>query len=795
MNDTRLSLRFKLLRIVGLTLIVAIVVSGVALLAFSRLEAHNNTNDDLRLIGDILAEKVSFGLSLGQSYADEVRENLESARHHNDIARVCLYQRDSKLYASYLAADVGDSCLSNFQPQAHLQTSHAFTRHQTIYTPVSLDGETFGHLIIESTGNSLQRQFLLTSLAIFGALFVAVMLAYLFGSRQLNRSLQPLSELSKLGERIAANPLNSERAKKRSNDEVGDLVDTINHMLDVFRIENQKLKSSETTFRTLAENSPVGVFLRNSPKNYDYVNPAWTKITGLNEEHANNFSDFIDSEYKRRYIESMSKLQHGQLFVQAEFEFLHYTGDYRYLQEHVSIVREGKRTFYVGTLVDVTDLKKAQNELEKLAYYDPLTHLPNRRFLSDHLKYAFASAEKKQLKIAAFMMDLDNFKRVNDSLGHDAGDRLLSRTAESLRSAVFREDVVARMGGDEFLVLVEGIENINSVEFICKRLLSAMKTDTANEVASLAVSGSIGVALYPDDASTPEELLRFADMALYNSKEGGGNSFSCYSAKLDEEIREQIRLEQKLRHAIDHREIDVFLQPQYQSKNLQACWAEALVRWIDKDEGFIPPSKFIPIAEDSGLIHELGKFVLDRVCEILSQHEKELARLGIEGISVNLSAQQFFSSSLETEIGRTLKKYSINPAQVEFELTESTVTDDMDRAIEIMASLRDVGCRLSIDDFGTGYSSLSYLKRFPITSLKIDRSFVIDLPEDDNDREITCAIINLAHNLGMTVVAEGVETKAQADFLAKHGCEYLQGFYLAKPQSIDDLLSSGKFNK
>ncbi|WP_370980253.1 EAL domain-containing protein [Agaribacterium sp. ZY112] len=788
----RQSLRFKLLRIVGLTLISAIIVSGLILLAFGREDAQKNTRNDLYVIANILAEKVSFGLSLGSQYSEEVSEALSSARHHQDITRVCLYQKDGALHSSFVSNAALGNCMSSFelnkQRQRHQNKGHR--NAHIIQIDVILQGEHLGQLIIESSGKSLDRSVLFMGFSIFGALFVSVLLAYIFGSRQLSRSLQPLYELSRVGERIADNPLSSERAQKRSNDEVGDLVDAINHMLDVFSLENQKLKSSEATFRALTENSPVGVFLRSSPKNFDYINKAWTKITGLNEEHADSFSDFIESEYKRQYIERISKLQHGQLFVQTEFEFLHYTGDYRYLQEHVSIVREGNRIFYIGTLVDVTALKSAQNELETLAYYDPLTNLPNRRFLNDHLKYAFASAEKKNNKIAAFIMDLDNFKRVNDSLGHDAGDRLLERSAARVREAVFREDVVVRMGGDEFLVLVEGIENLNSVEFICKRLLKALKTETKDELTVIPVSGSIGVALYPDDASTPEELLRFADMALYNSKEGGGNSFACYSSKLDEEIREQIRIEQKLRHAIEHREIDVHLQPQYKADTLEACWAEALVRWFDKDEGFISPAKFIPIAEDTGLIHDLGAFVLDRVCEILRDHGEALRDRGIAGISVNLSGQQFFSSTLEADIGETLKKYGISPALVEFELTESTVTDDMDRAIEIMAALRDVGCQLSIDDFGTGYSSLSYLKKFPITSLKIDRSFVMDLPENNNDREITCAIINLAHNLGMTVVAEGVETREQADFLGENKCEYLQGYYLAKPQSVHDIIAS-----
>ena len=787
-NTQRKSLHFKLLRVVGYALVLAITLSGVAFTIFGLHNEQKNDVQKLTVIGSILAEKTAFELSLGRDYAYEVIDTLSVARHHEDFARVCLYDAQYALYASFLANGITQKCAETWSQKIENRPVLENNRSSRVVLPVLLETETIGYIVVESKGDDLENAMAVLFSAIFGSLFFAVILAFYFSDRQVQHSLIPLKALRNIGLRIASNPYSIERAKKVDNDEVGDLVDAFNTMLDALHTENQKLHSSENTFRSLAENAPVGVFLRKSPRNFDYVNAAWKEITGLSREQTSKFSSLISREYQREYIDALDQLNSERAFVRTEFEFLHNSGEYRFLQEYVSIVKEPDNTYYIGTLVDVTQLKNTQVELEKLAYYDPLTKLPNRRFLNDHLDFTFAAAQKKHKRIAVFMTDLDNFKRVNDTLGHATGDILLEKVASRLRDSVFREDVVARMGGDEFLILVEDIENINNIEVICQHLLDAMRTEAEHEFGHIPVSGSIGVAMYPEDATSPEELLRYADLALYNSKGNGGDQFSCYSAELDHSIREKIHIEQKLRYAIDNNLIEVFLQPQYHAKTQKACWAEALVRWFDAEEGFISPVKFIPIAEDSGLIHALGEMVLDKVCKTLTTYKRELKELNIEGISVNLSAKQFFSDALENNIKSTFEKYQIDAASVEFELTESTVTDDMDRAVMIMQRIRALGCRLSIDDFGTGYSSLSYLKKFPITSLKIDQSFVRDIPENNNDCEIACAIINLAHNLGLTVVAEGVETVAQATFLADKGCEFLQGYYLSRPISVQELL-------
>lgn len=792
----RKSLHFRLLRVITYSLVLAIALSGTSLLIIGNHSAERYNTENMAVIGQILAEKIAFPLSLGDGYADEAEKTLGATHHHKDFALVCLYDLSGNLFSQYRAATSTHECLNTYHLGMENHNRGRRNLSSAIVLPVNFESEKIGYLVIESLGNQLKETLWLMTWAILGSLLVALLIAFLFGSRQLKKALWGLSDLRNTGLEIATNPKAITRAKKVFNDEIGDLVDAFNSMLDALGLESQKLRTSENTFRSLSENAPVGMFLRDSANHYGFVNSTWSEMTGLTVNNARHFSNCIGTDHKRHYIEKLASLKTDAAFVVNEFEFLHYeTNEYRFLQEYVSSFEDGQHSHFIGILIDATELRQSQIELEKLAYYDPLTKLPNRRFLTDHLNYSYAAAEKKGGKIAVFMTDLDNFKRVNDSLGHDAGDKLLEHIGTRLKGAVFKEDVVSRMGGDEFLVLVEGIENLNAIEFISKRLLNAMRTESAHDISTLPVTGSIGVAVYPDDSCSPEELLRHADLALYSSKSNGGDQFSCYSEDLDNNIREQIRIEQKLRRAIDNKEIDVFLQPQVLSKERRVCWAEALVRWHDDEEGFISPVRFIPVAEDTGLIMELGDLVLEKVCIMLKDYAEELELLQIEGISVNLSAKQFFSNTLVKDISATLKAHQIAPSLVEFELTESTVTDNMDRAVSIMEDLRELGCRLSIDDFGTGYSSLSYLSKFPTTSLKIDRSFVDPLPDSKNDAEIVCAIIDLAHNLGMSVVAEGVETEAQADYLAEKGCEYLQGYYFARPASITQLISEATLKK
>ncbi|MFT7559964.1 MAG: diguanylate cyclase (GGDEF)-like protein/PAS domain S-box-containing protein [Flavobacteriales bacterium] len=788
------SLHAKLLRNIAASLSVAIVLSGIVLLIAVNNFIKARTASELGVIGNILSEKTAFQLGLGDYYRNEAEILLSSARHHADIELACLYTADGSIFAEYKETNSTKICKVNTSLVSFKLIKQELLSTEVIF-PIHQNGEQLGQLNISSSGKELNRALTVFFITVLATLGVAVLIAFFIGRNLVNRSLVPLTALSETSKKIAENPFLQVRAEKMGDDEVGKLVDVFNSMLDALSLENKLLKSSESTFRSLAENAPVGIFLRKSSTDFEYVNGTWRKLTGLDLTKSSDFVSLVADDHKDNYQRKISRLAEQQHSAVVEFEFLTPAREKRFFMEYVSHIQDSDGSSYVGSLLDVTDLKRAQVELESLAYYDPLTKLPNRRFLKDHLNFALAKARKDNTKMAVLMTDLDDFKKINDSLGHDAGDKLLAKLATRLRDAVFEEDVVSRMGGDEFLILVENIENTSCLEFISKRLLGAMRTQAVHEENIIPVSGSIGIAVFPDDAQNSDELLRFADMALYSSKARGGDNFSFYSEELDRNIRQQIHIEQKLRIALDEDALELFIQPQFNSGKHTMCWAEALIRWFDKDDGAISPAMFIPIAENSGLIHRVGDFVIERVCQILAKNGTALKQLGMQGISINLSARQFFSHDLINKIKNTLEKYNVPAGRLGIEITETMVMDDVEMAISIMNELKSMGCIISMDDFGTGYSSLTYLKRFPIDHLKIDQSFIRDIPEDKDDMEIACAIIDLAHNLGMTVVAEGVETIQQATFLAKNNCEFLQGYYLCRPISVQEVLVKHSANK
>ncbi len=564
-------------------------------------------------------------------------------------------------------------------------------------------------------------------------------------------------------------------------------LDVFNELVDRLMTNADEMTFSDSRFRALSDNAPIGVFFRNDAGKYEYTNARWHDITGIT--HSDSFVSYVNVKDLDRYNATLCQVPLEKKTHVIEFKFQNPSRGERILMEYIShVIDEYGSSCFMGSLVDVTELKIAQSELEKHAFYDPLTNLPNRRFFRDYLDLAMAKSKKENSKIAFYMTDLDEFKKVNDSLGHTSGDTLLIDISKKLSRAISATDVISRFGGDEFIILVGNGEDRRSLDNKAGAILDSMSAAVGTGASDIQITGSVGIAIYPDDATTPEELFRCAELALYDAKATGGNCFSYFSHALDKNFNEKIQMENKLRGAIKDDLLEVYLQPQYLSSTKRIQWAEALVRWKDADCGVISPDKFIPLAEETGLIFDIGDLVLDKVLSCLSRNNVKLAQLGVQGISVNLSGRQFFDVNFIEKLKSKFCHYNVSPELIELEITETTVMDDVDKAVEIMDSLRSIGCRLSIDDFGTGYSSLSYLKKFPITSLKIDRSFIRDIPDDENDVEISCAIIALAHNLGLSVVAEGVETETQAQFMAKQNCEFVQGFYFDRPMPLSAFL-------
>jgi diguanylate cyclase (GGDEF)-like protein len=436
-------------------------------------------------------------------------------------------------------------------------------------------------------------------------------------------------------------------------------------------------------------------------------------------------------------------------------------------------------------LQDITEAKKAQEEIRFLAFYDKLTNLPNRTLLQDRMLNAITRCQRDGHQGAILFLDLDRFKNINDSLGHDSGDQVLQEAARRLKTCIRECDTVARLGGDEFIVLLDGIDHSRHIQWVVERILSVLAQDIQQDGVPLSLTASIGVSLIPSDGSNVDDLLKAADTAMYYSKKRGGNGYHFYRPDMNARTQSLLVLESSLRKSFQNRDFSVEFQPQYRLRTRELQGFEALVRLNHPELGVVPPSDFIPLAEETGLILPLGEWVLETACRQgrawMSQHDAPLR------MAVNVSSRQFWQGDLVDTVFRVLAATGFPPTQLELELTESMVMNDVERAIETMHSLAAMGVRMAIDDFGTGYSSLSSLQRFPIKALKIDQSFVREITSNPNDQAIAQAIVGLAHALKLELIAEGIETPEQLSALMELGCENGQGFYFSPPLAAQDI--------
>jgi len=445
---------------------------------------------------------------------------------------------------------------------------------------------------------------------------------------------------------------------------------------------------------------------------------------------------------------------------------------------------KGEVTHYVGTLMDISQRKAAEQEIQQLAFYDPLTTLPNRRLLMDRLQHALSSVRRNGLQGALFFIDLDNFKSLNDTRGHDQGDLLLQQVAERLVSCVRETDTVARLGGDEFVVMLENLSEDRHEAMAAAEVLGAKILKSLSENYLLAghehhSTPSIGVTLFGELYGSVEELLKQADLAMYEAKTSGRNALRFFDPEMQAEVATRVGLENELRHAVSTQQFQLYYQAQMNASG-HVIGAEALIRWQHPERGLVPPDKFIPVAEESGLILPIGKWVLETACRQLSVWANQPGMSHLT-VAVNVSALQFRHAGFVAEVLDTLEHTHANPLKLKLELTESLLLDDVEGVIEKMMLLKARGVGFSLDDFGTGYSSLSYLKRLPLDQLKIDKSFVRELVPDGSDAAICAATVGLARNLKFEVVAEGVETREQCDYLLKIGCDFIQGYLYSKP--------------
>ena len=447
---------------------------------------------------------------------------------------------------------------------------------------------------------------------------------------------------------------------------------------------------------------------------------------------------------------------------------------------------KGEVTQYVAVFHDITDMKQKEQQIRHQALHDALTDLPNRTLLTDRLSMALRHAERHKMSVAVLFFDLDNFKNVNDSLGHSAGDKLLQETASRVSGLIRDEDTLSRLGGDEFVIVMEERSDERRFHLVAQRLLSSFDKPFRINEHELYITLSIGIALYPEDGRDPDELVKHADLAMYRAKEQGKNSYYLYTPSLNRKALERIALESSLRRAIERDELFVVFQPKVNSETGKTTGVEALVRWKFKNGETVLPNAFVPVAEESGLVVPMDFLVLRKACITLKPLiDGDYPELGL---SVNFSPKHMVRPEMVSEVREILKETGFPPGNLEIEITETAVMTEFESAAQKLEELASLGIKISIDDFGTGYSSLYYLRKLPIHKLKIDRSFVRDIHSDQGDAEIVTTIIAMAKNLKLHVIAEGVETLEQACFLRNHGCDEFQGEYYSFPLMIDDLI-------
>jgi diguanylate cyclase (GGDEF)-like protein/PAS domain S-box-containing protein len=553
----------------------------------------------------------------------------------------------------------------------------------------------------------------------------------------------------------------------------------------------QALREAERRYHGLFDNAIEGIFRTTVEGHYLDANPALAHIYGFDspEELIRSLRDIGTQLYvdKQRRDEFMHIMKARGSVTGFESQVYRKNGDIIWISENARAIfaEDGSPVGYEGTVEDITERRLYQVRIEHQANYDTLTGLANRSLLQDRLQQALLTAANSGRRIAVAFVDLDRFKFINDSLGHHVGDELLKAVAARLKACVRECDTVARLGGDEFVLLINGHAGPEYVRQLMDKMLAAVAQPWIIEQGEFLVSCSIGVALHPDDGGEALTLLKHADSAMYRAKDSGRNNFQFFTRELNALMTEQLELETHLRRALERNQLVLRYQPRVNLVNGQIVGAEALLRWRIPQRGTIPPIRFITLAEETGLIVPIGKWVLQTACA----QNKAWQAAGFPPIvvSVNVSPRQFRHESLVQTVADALRSTGLEPRYLELELTESMVMHDAPQLVAMLDELKELGVKIAVDDFGTGYSSLSYLKRFPVDRLKVDRSFVEHMTTEADDATIVRAIIALGHNLGLRVVAEGVETAQQARALRAYQCDEAQGFLFARAVSARDL--------
>ncbi|WP_349814372.1 EAL domain-containing protein [Alkalimarinus sediminis] len=650
---------------------------------------------------------------------------------------------------------------------------------------------TLGELTISASmediyKNLKRKVFVILTTQALKTFFISILILWIF-QYLVTRHLGKMAEYAQnLNINQLDKPLSLDRNESKFNrsDELSQVTNAINSMRLTLIDDLEKQNKSAKEIRKLSlaiDQSPSSVLICDRSWNIEYANKKFTQLTGhalkdIISKHPKEISGVISSEHTQLWDNIQLQVERVGVW-QGEIHNSRNSGERYWEQSIITPIKddEGKAIHYLILGEDISIRKRYEQQLLRQANYDILTGLPNRMLALDRLKLALAQARRDDQLVGLMFLDLDNFKHINDTMGHDNGDSLLIEASRRISSCLRGTSTVARLGGDEFLVILPSLANPEASEQVAERILQTFEPPFMLANQEVFVSTSIGIAIYPSDSDNSTTLLQHADAAMYEAKDKGKSAYQRFSPEMSQDSHERLQIESRLRRALELNELKLYYQPIVEAGTGRLVGAEALIRWNNRAMGLVSPDKFIPLAEETGLIIPIGEWVLKTACEDIKQWQKNTG-LGLT-IAVNVSPRQFRDAGFTNTIDKVLEDSKLDPQYLELEITERLILDNSIETSGIFKHLDDKGVKLSIDDFGTGYSALGYLKSYPFDTLKIDKSFVQDVIESSEDAALVTAIITMAHSLSLKVIAEGVEEAPQLDFLNQHNCDFAQGYY------------------
>ncbi len=771
-------------------MLVASVTAGIVVVfAFitSTINGIQNANKmvkrDLDVLADVVAQNVAKAVAEHDAHA--VAEALGTVQAAPSVLRAEILTSQGEVFSSFESAE-----------HLRLHWLHDFPVFNELKTKRSIlyGGQVVGFIHVVADYHHLLDDFVFRTANNLLILVLAFILGYAFLKKMLGQILAPIQRLTGAMSEIIDHEHYALRVEKSSTDELGALTDGFNLMLSQIQYRDAQLRKSDQALAQTQE----AIALHDEHECYQYVNPAFTNLFGyhLDELLGKQFSlapDNSDNHVgpSRKEIFTMAREKgsyRGEVTLQTK------AGKLVPITLHVSPIKDadGTLTGYVSVATDISDKKKAEEWMWRQANFDVVTELPNRHMFHSRLEHEVVNCKRTGLCFALLFLDLDNFKEVNDTLGHDVGDLLLHEVARRLEGcvrstdAVGRDGSLARLGGDEFTVIISNVTDVHSVDIVAQRILSKLEEpyQLGHEVVNISVS--IGVTIFPNDADDAETLIKNADQSMYHAKEMGRNTYSYFTRDMQESADKRREMTHDLREAVEKEQFQVVYQPIVDLATNKIYKAEALLRWHHPERGVVSPVDFIPVAEDTGLIVDIGNWVFYQVAGQIAQWRAEISE--DFQVSINKSPVQFYNKGKNHKAWfNHMQELGIPGSSLVVEITEGLMLDTNPEVSEKLLAFRDEGIQVAVDDFGTGYSSLSYLKKFDVDYIKIDKSFVQNLSIYSEDLVLCEAIIVMAHKLGLKVIAEGVETIEQRDLLFAVGCDYGQGYLFSKPTSADAL--------